>query len=140
MAVLTLAVASLANASDNPLRRLRGSQQEDGEPLHSGTKKPKLTIGAGGDLLFNNHMMNEALNADNGYQSFFTQVQSLVQDADIFYSNYETATAECVNAAGEDVPDCPLVVCGDVYGFFNDNINNFPLLASDLVAVGYDVV
>jgi len=140
MAVLTLAVASLANASDNPLRRLRGSQQEDWEPRHSGTQKPKLTIGAGGDLLFNSRMMNEALNADNGYQSFFRQVQSLVQDADIFYSNYETATAECVNAAGEDVPDCPLVAGGDVYGFTSDNINNFPLLASDLVAVGYDVV
>jgi poly-gamma-glutamate synthesis protein (capsule biosynthesis protein) len=133
-------VASLANASDNPLRRLRGSQQEDGEPMHGDTKKSKLTIGAGGDLLFNSDMMKEALNADNGYQSFFTQVQSLVQYADIFYSNYETATAECVNAAGEDVPDCPLVAGGDVYRFTSDNINNFPFLASDLVAVGYDVV
>jgi hypothetical protein len=129
--MLLIGVSLLPQACSQP--SLRGATQLGEE------RKSKLTVGAGGDLLFNNAMMTKALSSNNGYQSFFTPIQQLIQDSDLFYSNYETATAECISSDGKEVPNCPMET-GDIYGFVSDNINNFPRLASDLVAVGYDVV
>eukprot|EP00746_Dinoflagellata_sp_MGD_P140061 gnl/MRDRNA2_/MRDRNA2_73378_c0_seq1.p1 gnl/MRDRNA2_/MRDRNA2_73378_c0~~gnl/MRDRNA2_/MRDRNA2_73378_c0_seq1.p1 ORF type:complete len:443 (-),score=61.05 gnl/MRDRNA2_/MRDRNA2_73378_c0_seq1:230-1558(-) len=99
-----------------------------------------LSLGVAGDLMFDGNMMSSAFSAPTFFRSLFHhEILDLIGSPDMFYANFEGASAQGLNRNWEKV-DEPGMVVGDVYGWEDNSINHHPKLAADLSLAGVDVV
>lgn len=99
-----------------------------------------LSVGMSGDMMFDTSMMLAAFSSPATYRSLLHyEVLDLIGSPDLFYANYEGASAHGLNRNWEEVKD-PGLIAGGVYSWLNNSINQHPKLASDLTKAGVDVV
>jgi poly-gamma-glutamate synthesis protein (capsule biosynthesis protein) len=110
------------------------------EAQSSDASRSSLSLGVAGDLMFDSQMMSSAFSAPKFFRSLFHfDVLDLIKSPDLFYANFEGASAHGLNRNWEKVKD-PGMVVGDVYGWEDNSINHHPKLATDLSIAGVDVV
>lgn len=97
------------------------------------------TIAAVGDVLLHGRLQEQAVRSTNRFISLWSPVRDLLEHADVTYANLEGPTAAGVSAQGRSVTDPGFVFDGSVYSSY-PMFNYHPLLATDLVASGVDIV
>jgi poly-gamma-glutamate synthesis protein (capsule biosynthesis protein) len=96
-------------------------------------------IAAVGDVLLHGRLQEQAVRSSDRFISLWSPVRDLLEQADVTYANLEGPTASGVSAQGKSVTDPGFVFDGVVYSSY-PMFNYHPLLATDLVASGVDVV
>lgn len=103
------------------------------------SSKPPLNIVFVGDVLLHQPQHLQALRAENGHKSLWSDIQPIVEQADIAYANLEGPIAPGTVGLGRSVSDPGHVFDKRVYTSY-PMFNYHDFLADDLKDSGFDVV
>ena len=102
----------------------------------------RISIVGIGDLLFHADLEKEALTPTSSYRAFWRPVESVLQNADLTYGNFEGTSAEGITTQLEFVKDPGKAWNNRVYSAPPNQLlfNYHPSVVGDLKASGFDVV
>ncbi len=104
------------------------------------TGGPEVTISAVGDILLHTPLQQQAFRQANHYRSLWPAMIPLFNRFNISYANFEGPSAEGVKVNGQVVPPkTEMVWDPSVYTGY-PQFNYHPILVSDLIQSGIDVV
>jgi poly-gamma-glutamate synthesis protein (capsule biosynthesis protein) len=99
----------------------------------------RATLAAGGDVLLHHELQRQAFAAEDGFRSVWSNVEPLLQAADLAYLNLEGPAAAGIDREFLEVPDPGKVFDNVVYTGY-PRFNYHPMVARDLARSGVDVV